>query len=217
MDVKEILNRPQLVCCHCDRTFIYEQVMNMHKDAMHSNPTELEHEYIFPPVNKKKERVPCQYKNCHETRKSSKSLEKHIRGAHINKSKVCPHCGKTLGVNTSLETHITNIHTGETKLCSKCPYSSKNAGTLRKHFRFRHTAWKQSCEFCGKVVKQLDKHLKATLCGKDVDDRNVVPCPKCPVINRSLSQLRTHIIKFMKELRINTATSVPTQPTVHIT
>ena len=77
-------------------------------------------------------------------------------------------------------------------MCSKCPYSSKNAGTLRKHFRFRHTAWKQSCEFCGKVVKQLDKHLKATMCGKDVDDRNRLPCPKCPVIVWNQSQLRKH-------------------------
>ena len=216
------LDQPRYICGHCDRTFVFEKIMNMHKDAMHSeileNKSLNKNKRRLPFVYKKRETMSCNYSNCLETRKHSKSLEKHIRAAHseIETSKMCPHCGKTIAVK-SLERHIINVHTGEIQLCSKCHYSTNRIDSLKKHFRARHTSCNQSCDFCGKIVKDLIRHLRATMCGKDVDDRNVVPCPKCPVINRSLSQLRTHIIKFMKELRINTATSVPTQPTAHIT
>ena len=78
------------------------------------------------------------------------------------------------------------------RLCSKCPFNTTRLDSLKKHFRYKHTSWKQSCEFCGKVVKDLRTHLRVTMCGKDVDDRKKLPCPKCPIVARSENRLKRH-------------------------
>ena len=154
---------------------------------------------ILLPKKKREDRIQCPYTNCHMTCRHAKLLETHITAAHteINKSKTCPHCGKTLGVS-SLHAHIKHVHTGELRLCSKCPFSTKNMSTLKNHFRVKHTSWKQSCQFCGKIVKDVKTHWRATMCGKDVDDRKVLPCPKCHVILRTNSQLKQHT-KYIHE------------------
>ena len=44
------------------------------------------------------------------------------------------------------------------------------------------------------TFKFLKQHFRATMCGKDVDDRKVIPCPKCPVTNfRGNTHLKRHI------------------------
>ena len=206
MDQKELVDQLRYACRLCDRTFMYPEVMNMHEDAMHSTQTKVESMNRHTSVNKKKEsdKLTCPYTNCPVTCSHPKSLVKHIRAAHepieinrkvrnvIIKSKICPYCEKTLGVN-SVRAHIKHVHTGEMRLCSKCPFSTKRLDTLQKHFRSKHTTWKQSCEFCGKIVKGLKTHLRATMCGKDVDDRNMLPCPKCPKLVRNKSKLKQHI------------------------
>ena len=135
-------------------------------------------------VNKNKEKLRCPSPNCNESRLSYKFLENHKIAAHSDIKKTCPHCGKTLG-----EQHL---HTGEIQLCSKCSYSTKNNSSLKEHFKRIHTSWKESCQFCGKVVKGLRRHLRGTMCGKDVDNRKMIPCPKCLVIFRVKSKLRQH-------------------------
>ena len=142
-------------------------------------------------VSKKKEKLVCPSTNCNATRRNSQNLEKHKIDAHSDMKVTCPHCGKTLG-ETSLSSHIKHLHTGEIHLCSKCSFSTKNNSTLKAHFKRLHTSWKESCQFCGKIVKGLKSHLRATMCGKEVDDRNKVPCPKCPRILRSKSKLIQH-------------------------
>ena len=206
MDQKELVANLRYACRLCDRTFMYPEVMNMHKDAMHSTQTKVESMNRNTSVNKNREsdKLACPHTNCHVTCSHLKSLAKHIRAAHepieingkvrkaINRSEMCPHCGKTLGVN-SLRAHIKHLHTGEMRLCSKCPFNTKRLDTLKKHVRLKHTSWKQSCEFCGKVVKDLKTHLRATMCGKDVDNRKTIPCPKCPKLVRNKSKLKQHI------------------------
>ena len=205
MDQAELMGHLRYSCCLCERTFMYKVVMNMHEDAMHSTHTEVKIINKHNSVDKKKifDKLPCPYKNCHVICRYSKSLAKHVRAAHepietnreapntIPLFKICPHCGKSLGLN-SLRAHIRHVHTGEIHLCSKCPFNTKNTSTLQIHFKRRHTAWKQSCEFCGKMVKALKTHLRATMCGKDVDDRKVIPCSKCHIVLRSNPQLRQH-------------------------
>ena len=199
MDQKE---QPKYACCLCDRTFIYKEVMNMHSNIMHSTPTRIKTINKHSAVNKKI-MLPCPYKNCNVTC-NSKNITRHIRADHeplninregckkINMSKICPHCGKTLSVS-SLRAHIKHVHTGQINLCSKCTFSTKNISTLKEHFKRKHTSYKSSCEFCGKTVKDIKGHLRSTMCGKEVDDRNVLQCPKCPIQVRTKSQLKWHV------------------------
>ena len=152
-----------------------------------------------------------QHPSCDGTYRSNHIL-RHIRGVHdpikikkevpntINMCHSCPYCGKTLSVG-SLSTHIKHIHTGELNLCSKCPFSTKNISTLKEHFKRKHTSHKESCEFCGKIFKDIKSHLRGTMCGKEVDDRNVLPCPKCHIIARTKSQLKSHIIQIHDRIK----------------
>ena len=78
MDEKQFVDQFRYFCCHCDRKFIYEEVMNLHKEAMHSKPSEVES----------------------NDRPYSK----------LNKSKICPHCGKTYTGGDSFGHHIKNVH-----------------------------------------------------------------------------------------------------------
>ena len=73
-----------------------------------------------------------------------------------------------------------------------CTFSTKNISTLKEHFKRKHTSYKESCEFCGRISKDIKSHLRNTMCGKVVDDRNVVSCPKCPIIFRSKYRLEWH-------------------------
>ena len=40
MDEKQLVDQLSYICGYCDRTFVYKEVMNMHKDVMHSKQTE---------------------------------------------------------------------------------------------------------------------------------------------------------------------------------
>ena len=42
MDQKELVANLRYACQLCDRTFMYPEVMNMHKDAMHSTQIKVE-------------------------------------------------------------------------------------------------------------------------------------------------------------------------------
>ena len=123
------MEQPLYACGLCDRTFIYEEVMNMHTDVMHAKLTKDKSLNNQSAARKIRlfEKLTCPYKKCNITCKYSKSLAKHIQAAHepleielkarniIDMSKICPHCGKILAVG-SLSTHIKHVHTGEMHL-----------------------------------------------------------------------------------------------------
>ena len=167
----------------CNKTFVFKETMDIHKDVMHSDPTIKKHD-VNP--NKKeinmeknrKEIFTCPYPNCSAKRKS---LENHFKIRHlqkdVKKKEICPQCGKAV---KKLVEHLKRVHTEAVFQCQKCPHSTKNSSALKFHFKRVHTeSFKQSCQFCGKVFKQIKNHLKSTMCGKDVDNRQKLQCSKC--------------------------------------
>ena len=167
----------------CNKKFVFKEVMDMHTDVMHSKQVETK---LLAIQKKKKntEILSCPYPPCKFNCEQPSLLTSHRKAVHesiaMENSKMCPTCGITLGENTSLPTHIRNLHTGPVNQCSKCSHTTRNISSLKRHFKSRHTeSMNQSCEFCGKVVKKLKFHLKVTMCGKDVDNRNLLQCPKC--------------------------------------
>ena len=120
----------------------------------------------------------------------------------MNCRKMCPTCGITLRKQTSLSTHMRNLHTGPIHQWLKSSHTTRNIYSLKLHFHFRHTeSLKKSCEFCGKVVKDLNNHLRATMCGKDVDNRNMLQCPKCYRKMMGNSRLLKHIKNIHERIK----------------
>ena len=143
-----------------------------------------------------REKLSCPYPPCKVLCKKPNSLTRHIQDVHnsMDDSKMCPTCGTILGNRNSFSNHMRLVHTGPILHCSKCSYTTRNISSLKLHFKLRHTeSMKQSCEYCGKVFKKLKKHLKNTMCGKDVDDRKLQQCPQCDRKSRNKRALRNHV------------------------
>ena len=77
--------------------------------------------------------------------------------------------------------------------CPKCPFSTRSAANLRRHFRLRHTDSGETCAFCGNVYKRVKWHLKVSMCGRDVDDREKFPCETCGKVLIGKQGLKKHI------------------------
>ena len=181
----------------CNRKFVFKEVMNMHIDVMHSKPVQTKLHAIHKKENNM-DTLSCPYLPCKFHCKKKSFLTKHRKTVHesitMEYSKTCPTCGITLGKNTPLQTHIRNQHTGPVHQCSKCSYTNRNISYVKWHFKCRHTeSMNKSCEFCGKVVKRLKDHLKVTMCGKDVDNRKMMRCPKCDIKMMGNWKLQKHI------------------------
>ena len=193
---------PTFICC--GKTFAYKIVMEMHKDTMHRENMEREE----VPAAKKRvdlktyealKKVPCPFPNCASVSAKPGLLKKHIRKYHkpikISMESMCAHCGNVYATQKSMDYHVRNAHSDKILQCSKCPYETKKSATLYDHTRIKHTTKysKKSCEFCGKVLKNMWAHLKATMCGKDVDDRKLLKCPQCKRRFIDKSSLEKHI------------------------
>ena len=72
----------------------------------------------------------------------------------------------------------------------------------------------QSCEFCGKVVKKLKFHSKVTMCGKDVDNRKPLQCPKCDRKVIDKSKLFKHIQYINDRVKTSNVQIVPIKPSL---
>ena len=187
--------RKEFTCC--DKKFLFKEVMDMHKDVMHSNKVETK----LLAIQKKEikmETFSCPYPPCKFHCKKQSFLTRHIKSVHesiaTDTNKTCPTCGITLGKNTKLANHIRVVHTGQLHQCEMCSHMTRNISSLKLHFKARHTElMNKSCEFCGKVVKNMKNHLKVTMCGKDVDNRKMLQCPKCDKKKMNKSQLLEHI------------------------
>ena len=126
-----------------------------------------------------------------------------LENVQLKENSLCPHCGSSFSTNSTLKAHIKNLYTGVFLLCPKCEYKTRNPGTLKLHHKLRHTEEsKLSCMFCGKVVKDLQRHLKVTLCGKDKDESRKLQCQKCSS-QFKLKHLKNHMKIIHEEIKDN--------------
>ena len=185
----------KLICCN--KTFVFEETMNIHKDVMHSDPT-ITKPTCSPNKNKlirlkvKSKKLLCSYANCSATHKSLENHHK-IRYLQIDvkKKEICPECGKVV---KKLVDHQKRTHTGSIFQCQKCPHTTKDSYELKRHFKRVHTeSFQQPCQFCGKVFKQIKRHLQSTMCGNDVDNRKMLQCQTCEIKCLEKSSLQKHI------------------------
>ena len=110
MAEKLVVDQPRYICCYCDRNFIFEEVMNMHKDVMHSKLAEIVKSKV------------CIH--CGKTFGGVSPLRYHIKSVHTGEVHFCSLCSFSTRRIDTLKKHNDAKHSKLTRIKSKdLPYS----------------------------------------------------------------------------------------------
>eukprot|EP00088_Acartia_fossae_P061498 TRINITY_DN7392_c0_g1_i16.p1 TRINITY_DN7392_c0_g1~~TRINITY_DN7392_c0_g1_i16.p1 ORF type:complete len:504 (+),score=53.03 TRINITY_DN7392_c0_g1_i16:106-1617(+) len=108
----------------------------------------------------------------------------------------CKLCGEEVN-KKKLSEHIKEKHGGkELFSCEKCDYTSWNKFYLKDHVKRVHFLQHNSCTICGKVVKNLDKHIDR--CHMTEGSH---PCDQCGKLFAAKANLLTHIKNIHKQIK----------------
>ena len=172
----------QTLCTHCGVNFEDFKVFWVHQESH-------------------KEKHICDI--CSNEFRSSIYLRNHKRTIHnITDEKynnrfcqICPECGKSVD---SLKQHMQLIHSAHKLQCPHCQFQTPYKNNLKNHIENKHTGGNiKNCPFCGKLVKNVKRHLLAAKCDLPEEERNnpadMVQCDRCNKQFKNLERLKKHI------------------------
>jgi len=135
-----------LLCDVCNKMFVDEVGLKIHKNRMHDKISEKAPEM-------------CSY--CGNVYKNVKA---HISVHHKNKFRKCPDCEYTCKINVSMEKHYQSVHQGRLDKCEDC---GKEVKRIEKHkirgCPARKIQARFECSKCDKTFSHTDglrRHLK---------------------------------------------------------
>ena len=172
----------QTLCTHCGVNFEDFKVFWVHQESH-------------------KEKHICDI--CSNEFRSSIYLRNHKRTIHnITDEKynnrycqICPECGKSVD---SLKQHMQLIHSNDKLQCPHCEFQTPYKNNLKNHIENKHTGGNiKNCPFCGKLVKNVKRHLLSAKCDLPEEERNnpadMVECDRCSKQFKNLERLKKHI------------------------
>ena len=101
-------------------------------------------------------------------------LENHIEKMHgesSTKFEICTKCGLSIKA-ISMAAHVAKVHGTKCYPCPHCDYAPRTMHDLNRHIKRKHTAANiLNCPWCGRLTKDLDRHLKSNQCNIPEEER----------------------------------------------
>ena len=126
-------------------------------------------------------------------------IERHMElmhGAESEKMDVCSICGLSMKA-LSLPGHIKKVHNFKLFPCPHCQYQAKTDYDLRRHVKRKHEESNVvNCPWCGRLSKDLERHLKANQCNIPEHERTIdepkFACEHCNKLFKKEAALLRH-------------------------
>ena len=123
---------------------------------------------------------------CGSTFKRKGALKSHEITQHTNsKPNKCPHCQFTASMKSVINRHVKSVHIHNSQnICETCGKSFNTQDKLKRHIT-THTDLGEKCHFCGKMCKNLKRHVY-------VVHKQAVSCPDCPRVFQAQLGMQQH-------------------------
>jgi len=121
----------------------------------------------------------------------------HMHGEESTKMEVCAHCGVSIKAR-AMSGHLKKVHGTKVFPCPHCQYAAKTSHDLKRHVGRKHTeANVVNCPWCGRMTKDLERHLKNNLCNIPEEEKQklnvkMYVCNSCPKQFKTEASLLNH-------------------------
>ena len=183
--LKDIVERKQLPCKKCSKSYSRFQSLSKHFKAAHQNgcawtclkcALSFETEQLYrmhgAEVHPYKTfEIKCEI--CEKCFDNKHILRKHTQAIHEGIKYACKFCQKSFGFHENRQRHVRQVHTNIKPFqCGQCRKFYGDSGNLKRHIRNSHLMERIACKICpqlcfnkGDLKKHIvEKHSEPLLC-----------------------------------------------------
>ena len=186
--IKRRGNKEKLGCDYCGFSTYLEESLKHHEIEMHGKTVCTTCKYLFDDSMSYLTHFETNRISCHEcgTLIMEKGFARHLKLMHGDQPitmEKCSICGKILKA-MHLNGHMKKVHGEKNLACPHCEFRAGSKHDMIRHIRRRHdSAAVANCQWCGRVTKDLDRHLQRNQCNVPKHERNKLPEVLCVFVN----------------------------------
>ena len=189
-------------CSNCDFTCGQDKKIKEHEYEAHGTAPECQEcNVVCDTIEDYLKHVKSHTVTCDVCGKAllKEGIDRHMEtmhGAESEKMEVCSICGLSIKA-LSLPGHIKKVHTFKMYPCPSCSYQAKTDYDLRRHVKRKHEESNVvNCPWCGRLSKDLERHLKANQCNIPEHERTIdepkFACEHCNKMFKKEAALLRH-------------------------
>ena len=186
--IKRRGNKEKLGCDNCGFSTYLEESLKHHEIEMHGKTVCTTCKYLFDDSMSYLTHFETNRISCHEcgTLIMEKGFARHLKLMHGDQPitmEKCSICGKILKA-MHLNGHMKKVHGEKDIACPHCEFRAGSKHDMIRHIRRRHdSAAVANCQWCGRMTKDLDRHLQRNQCNVPKQERNKLPEVLCVFVN----------------------------------
>ena len=186
--IKRRGNKEKLGCDYCGFSTYLEESLKHHEIEMHGKTVCTTCKYLFDDSMSYLTHFETNRISCHEcgTLIMEKGFARHLKLMHGDQPitmEKCSICGKILKA-MHLNGHMKKVHGEKNLACPHCEFRAGSKHDMIRHIRRRHdSAAVANCQWCGRMTKDLDRHLQRNQCNVPKHKRNKLPEILCVFVN----------------------------------
>ena len=194
--------KPALKCDFCDKVFLGQKLLRMHikrhnqatipcakcgaqiKEAAMAKHLKYKHKEVAD--------IKCTFLGCEKLFKQPQTLKNHIKAVHEKQRVLCINCGASVAnIFLHRQKCLPDGKSAEKIECPLCFKSFYNKQQYEYHERAVHQTIVKPCSLCGKMVKDMDRHIQNMHNASPVKG-NKCPEPGCGKEFKTRAELKNH-------------------------